>query len=309
MKIEFKINQAEVVWLAPQKEPDTGKRWSYSFVYYLEDLRNVYRLYDQYEIDSIPSLYQKCIELGIKSWSGKDWNHRNLLELVNALKNFKLLSIEDNRVTSKGLFSETSSDSSLTDNDKQQFRKVYFDYFRFAEFHQLFGNDSAPIMYYMQGARFTNRFITSTEPELKIVGIADEHSDMMRFWDVYLKWGTSLDLLKKYPLKPFGIGTVPIVKGLSLVYFFQEMPKDFSVFDYILSEMQGSYFYIPDVAYSIIHTHRYSVESILERIIDESTIKPDVFRAQSTSAIFVNEKENFLFPKIGNTYITHLLKL
>lgn len=33
------------------------------------------------------------------------------------------------------------------------------------------------------------------------------------------------------------------------------------------------------------------------------------YRAQSTSAIFVQKKEDFLFPLMGNTYITHLLKL
>ena len=94
-----------------------------------------------------------------------------------------------------------------------------------------------------------------------------------------------------------------------MAYFYQEMPKNFSVFDYISTEMQGSYHYIPDIVYSVIKNRGYAVEDILERIVAESIGKPDVFRAQSTSAIFINEKENFLFPKIGNTYVTHLLKL
>ena len=132
---------------------------------------------------------------------------------------------------------------------------------------------------------------------------------LMRFWDVYLKWGQSLDMLKKYPLKPFDINVDTSVKGLSMAYFYQEMPKNFSVFDYISTEMQGSYHYIPDIVYSVIKNRGYAVEDILERIVAESIGKPDVFRAQSTSAIFINEKENFLFPKIGNTYVTHLLKL
>lgn len=309
MKTDFKIKEAEMSWLQPQKEPDAGKRWSYSFVYYLEDLRNIYRVYDNYRIDSISTLYQKCKETSLKSWSGKEWSQRNLLEIVNALKNYRLLFGEDNVVKTKGLFDETTPESPLTESERSIFSEIYRDYFRFVEFHQLFRNGSTPIIYYMDGGRFVNRFIVSTEPELSIVGIEEKHADTMRFWDVFLKWGIALNYLKKYSLKPFGIGTIPKVKGLSIVYFYKEIPDDFSVFDFILSEMRGSYFYIPDVVFSIIQTHCYPVEKILERIIDESIARSDVFRAQSTSAIFVDEKENFLLPKIGNAYITHLLKL
>lgn len=320
MKNEINIKQADVEFMIPKKEPDQGKRWSFSFVFYLEDLRNVYRLYDEYEIDSIPALYQKCEELGVVSWNGKSWNQRNLLELVNALKNFHLLTVDENKVIIKGLFSKTQAEDPLTEEEKSIFRNIYLSYFRFCEFHNLFGTiergnefclskDSTPVIFYIQETRFTNRFITRLEPEINIIGLSEEHSDMMRFWDVYIKWGLALDMLKKYPLKPFGIGTVPPVKGLSIAYFFQDMPNDFSVFDYMQSEMQGSYLYIPDIIYSIIYQKRYSVDDIIEKLVNESIARPDIFRAQSTSAIFINEKENFLFPKIGNSYITHLLKL
>lgn len=320
MKKEINLRQTDVEFIVPQKEHSEGKRWSYSFVYYLEDLRNVYRLYDEFEIDSIPTLYRKCKELGVRSWNGKAWNQRNLLELVNALKNFQLLSVDGNDVAHKGLFAETQPEDPLVEDEKRVFKEIYLSYFRFCEFHELFcverafynNNslyDSKSVIYYMQESRFTNRFILSTTPQKQIVGIPDEHSDMMRFWDVYIKWGLSLNMLRKYPLKPFGINTVPPTKGLSIAYFFCEMPKDFSVFEYILSDMQGSYLFIPDVIYSLIVNRRYAVEDIIERIVDESISNPNVFRAQSTSAIFINEKESFLFPKIGNTYITHLLKL
>lgn len=320
MKIDIDIKRVEVEYITPQEEPIQGKRWSFSYVYFLEDLRNVYRLYDNYVISTISVLYQKCKELDIKSWNGKAWTQRNLLEIVNALKNFQLLSVDDNRVVKSGLFSKTQPEEPLSVEEKQIFKDIYFGYFRFLEFHKLFFyegsslinktiEDSVPIFYYMQDSRFTNRFILRTEPDLKIVGLSAEHSDMMRFWDVYIKWGTSLNLLKKYPLKPFGINTVSSTKGLSIAYFYNDIPKDFSVFDYILKEMQGAYFYIPDILYSIMINKRYSIEDIIERIKDESTTKSDVFRAQSTSAIFIDEKEGFLFPKIGNTFVTHLLKL
>ena len=320
MKNEIILKQFDVEYMVPQEEPGQGKRWSFSFVYYLEDLRNVYRLYDEYEIDSIPALLQKCKELGMKSWNGKDWNQRNLLELVNALKNFKWLSVDDNKVVRKGLFAKTCSEDPLTGDEKEVFKEIYFSYFRFCELHNLFIgdngimnerniNESSPVIYYMQDSRFTNRFITKSKAQTRIVGLADEHSDMMRFWDVYVKWGVSLDVLRKYPLKPFGINTVPQTKGLSIAYFYTKMPKDFSVFDYMLNEMQGLYLFIPDVIYSLIYDRHFAAEDVLERIVEESIANPNTFRAQSTSAIFINDKENFLFPKIGNAYITHLLKL
>lgn len=319
MKNEIKIRQADVEFLEPQQEPSEGKRWSFSFVYYLEDLRNIYRLYDKYEIDSIPALYQKCEEIGLVSWNEKKWNQRNLLELVNALKNFQLLTV-DNKVVKKGLFADSRAKEVLSEDEEKVFKEIYLNYFRFSEYHNLFVKggvfdsnksltDTIPIIYYMQEARFTNRFILRIEPDIKIVGLSDEHSDMMRFWDVYLKWGVSLNMLRKYPLKPFGINTIPPTKGLSIVYFYNRMPDNFSVFEYMLKEMQGSYLYIPDVIYSLIFDKHFAAEDVLKKIVEESTTHPDIFRAQSTSAIFVNEKENFLFPKLGNTYITHLLKL
>lgn len=308
MKWEINLRQLPIKLLVPQREPDEGKRWSYSFVYYLEDLRNIYRLYDECEIDSIPSLYRKCVETELKSWSGKIWNQRNLLEQVNALKNFKLLSIDGNQVKTNGLFCETKPDEPLTEKEKDVFREVYLNYFRFCEFHKLFSLSNA-VAYYIEGGRFTNRFLQEIEVPSQIMGISDDHADMMRFWDVFLKWGVSLGMLKKYSLKPFGVSTLPAVKGLSIAYFYKQMPDDFSVFEYISTEMQGAYHYIPDVIFSIICSKHYSVESIIERIVEENAEKCDKYRAQTTSAIFVNGKEDFLFPKIGNTYITHLLKL
>ena len=302
------LSNVEVEYLCPQNEPEEGKRWSYSFVYYLEDLRNIYWIYEKYDIDSIPALFQRCKDLNLKSWNGKAWNQRNLLELVNALKNFGLLSIESNNVSTRGLFKESSPEIPLFEEDKKVFSEIYRTYFRFREFHQLFSG-SESVIYYIQGGRFTNRFILTKEPPYRIVGISDEHADMMRFWDVFIKWGQSLDMLRKYPLKPFNICTDMSVKGLSIAYLSHEMPEDFSVFEYMSTKMQGSYLYIPDVVYSIISARGYSVDDILEKIVEESVSKPNDYRAQSTSAIFINEKENFLFPKIGNTYITHLLKL
>lgn len=67
--------------------------------------------------------------------------------------------------------------------------------------------------------------------------------------------------------------------------------------------------YIPDIIKSLITKERFALEDIKSKLVDECINMPDRYRAQSTSAIFVQKKEEFLFPLMGNTYITHLLKL
>jgi hypothetical protein len=235
MNWNIDLSQADIKQLVPQEEPQEGKRWSYSYVFFLEDLRNIYRLYEEYELHSIPELYNKCKEVNLESWTKKAWTQRNLLEIVNALKNFKLLSSDD-EVVQRGLFSNSLPSEELTHEEKEVFKEIYYNYFRFKEFHSLFVDNynnsnnnshseniaeqqSRITLYYMGEGRFTNHFIINTKPSLQILEIPEEHSDMMRFWDVFLKWGTILNIVNKCPLKPLGVTTTPNTKGLGLAYF------------------------------------------------------------------------------------------
>ena len=321
MGINIDLNTAEYQMFTPQVEPDNGKKWSYFNVYYLEDLRNIYWLYDKYDVSSIPCLYNLCTQLGVKSASGKTWNQRNLLELVNALKNFHLISLTDNRVYKPGLFQVVRFEDLLNSDERSIFKDLYLSYLRFIEFHRLFVSDTDRVRFecidreshvlfsYSGSGKYTDHFVVCTSPKTIVVSVSEQDSDVTRFWDVYVKWGITLGLLKKYPLKPFGINFIPAVNGPSIVYFCCKMPADFSVFRFATEEMEGSYLYIPDIIYSVILARKFTVEDVKQRIIDECLSDFDTFRPQSTSAIFVNEKEDFLLPKIGNTYITHLLKL
>ena len=131
----------------------------------------------------------------------------------------------------------------------------------------------------------------------------------MRFWDVYIKWGETLNLIEKFPLKAWGIHFIPPVKSLNIVYFKKEIPINYSIFNFIDNECHSDYLYIPDVIRFLIIKERFALEDIKRKLIDECINMPNRYRAQSTSAIFVQKKEEFLFPLMGNTYITHLLKL
>lgn len=293
------------------------KGWSYSSVYFLEDIRDVYILYKARVYRTIEDIYDKIKEADTVNGKLRKWTKRQVLEIVNALRNFGLLSLDGK--TLKNVLFETEIGQPLSEKDKEIFVDIYLNYFRFKEFHSFFlqaskytiddlQNNSQMILTSITSGRFINFVIRKIGDQIETTEFADKYSAVKRFWDVYLKWGTFLGLLNKFPVKQVGITTNPSVKALQCVYFKKDMPVDFSVFEYLLSKFRDTYIYIPDAIYSIAQNLRYSLEDIKQKLLDECMYR-DEYRAQSTSSFYINQKENFLFPKLGNTYITHLLKI
>lgn len=294
------------------------KGWSYSSVYFLEDIRDVYIYLSSVRGHrTIEDIYNKIKEVNTVNDKQRKWTKRQVLEIVNALRNFGLLSLDGE--TLKDVFFETDMGQHLSEKDKEVFVDIYLNYFRFKEFHNFFlkagkyttddlQNNSQVVLTAITSGRFINLVIQKFEERIEATEFDDKHSAVKRFWDVYLKWGSFLGLLNKFPIKQVGITTNPSVKALQCVYFKKDMPADFSVFEYLLSKFRDTYIYIPDAIYSIAKDLRYSLEDIKQKLLDECMYR-DEYRAQSTSSFYINQKENFLFPKIGNTYITHLLKI
>ena len=319
MELYIDISKSECHTFLSRAENNEGKKWSYSYVYFLEDLKLVYNLLCNDTTKSIPHLLNICNSHNIISKSGKKWTNRNLLEIVNALKNFGLISIDENRPINVNLFS--NKEDRLTQQDVKIFKDIYISYFRFREFHQLFinseqqlsldllYNESNPIYSFSSFGRFVNSFMIDCDNYEYIIEIDKKDSEIMRFWDVYIKWGETLGLIEKFPLKAWGIHFIPSVKSLNIVYFKKSMPRNYSIFDFIDNEYQVEYIYIPDIIKLLITKERFALEDIKSKLVDECLKMPHRYRAQSTSAIFVQKKEEFLFPLMGNTYITHLLKL
>ena len=138
MELYIDITKSEHHTFLSQEENNEGKKWSYSYVYFLEDLKLVYNLLCNDTTRTIPHLLNTCNSHNIISKSGKKWTNRNLLEIVNALKNFGLISMDKNIPINVNLFS--NKEDSLTDQDVKIFKDIYISYFRFREFHQLFIN-------------------------------------------------------------------------------------------------------------------------------------------------------------------------
>lgn len=266
---------------------------------------------------TIEDIYDKIKKADTVNDKQRKWTKRQVLEIVNALRNFGLLSLDGK--TLKGVLFETEIGQPLSEKDKEIFVDIYLHYFRFKEFHSFFlkaskytindlQNNSQMILTAITSGRFINLVIRKFGDQIETTEFADKYSAVKRFWDVYLKWGTFLGILNKFPVKQVGITTYPSVKALQCVYFRKNMPTDFSVFEYLLSKFRDTYIYIPDAIYCIVQDLRYSLEDIKQKLLDECMYR-DEYRAQSTSSFYINQKENFLFPKLGNTYITHLLKI
>lgn len=286
------------------------KGWSYSFVYYLTDIKTIYTiLYNENRSITIPELLKICQGRNVISESGKKWTNRNLLEIVNALRNFELIDKISNKPIAGNLFSTETEN--LTEKDKDVLRNIYKTYFRFRDFHNMFVSaDNLPTMLYVfkEGQRFFNRFARIDKNELYC--IEDIHQDTMRFWEVYTKWGESLELLNKCLASSFDSEIDNLLyRNIYVCNLTRPMPEDFSICNYIQKKMPGNAYYIPDIEWNIIIEFGFSIESIKRRIIHECVSNSSSFRLQKASYLTVEPDELKLFPIMGNTYMSHILKL
>ena len=87
------------------------------------------------------------------------------------------------------------------------------------------------------------------------------------------------------------------------------MSKDFSICNYIQKRMTGKSYYIPDIEWNLIKELGFSVEAIKNRIIHECNVNNTSYRLQKASFLTVDPDELKLFPIVGNTYMSHILKL
>lgn len=286
------------------------KGWSYSFVYFLKDIKTIYNIYNsENTIISIPQLLKICQERNVLSESGKKWTNRNLLEIVNALKNFDLIDKSTCTVKAGDLFSTDTGE--LTEKDKDVLRNIYKSYFRFVDFHKMFepiSNRPTLLYAFKDGQRFFNRFARIDKNE--IFCIEDTRQDTMRFWEVYTKWGETLGLLNKCLASSFDISINSLLyRNVYVCNLTRTMPTCFSICNYITEKMAGKAYYIPDIEWNLITEFGFSIEAIKAKILHECQMNSDSYRLQKASFLTVDPDELKLFPIVGNTYMSHILKI
>lgn len=306
LDIDLRLFAKDVLYVSPEPR-DSG--WSFFNVYSLLDFKNIYNVYYENEnVRSIPALLDYCRETNLFSESGKSWTHRNLLEIVNALKKTGLLDIKTSAPLA-GMVFDCKSSQMLTKNDIISLRKVFYSYFRFKDFLQMFRK--APneyILAYMYESRFFNRFISIAEK--KEYYLEDSKQVTMRFWDVFTKWGMTLKILNKCSLTALNIETncYELQNGY-LVKESTGIPQEFRVLKFMQDNFTSECVYIPDLEREIIFHLGYHLEDIKDAIISECTEYSNTFRLQRITEIFIEQGERILFPFVDGSYMSHILKI
>ncbi len=306
LDIDLRLFAKDAIYVSPESR-DFG--WSYFNVYSLLDFKNIYNVYYINEsVRSIPALFDYCRRTNLFSESGKSWTHRNLLEIVNALKKTGLLDIKTSAPLA-GMAFDCKSSQMLTKNDIFSLRKVFYSYFRFTDFLQIFRKaPSDYIIAYMYESRFFNRFISTVEK--KEYFLEDSRQVTMRFWDVFTKWGMTLRTINKCSLAALNIETT--CYELQNGYLVKESPltpKEFSVLQFMQDNFSSGCVYIPDLEREIIFHLGYHLEDIKDAIISECTENSNSFRLQRITEIFVEQGERILFPFVDGSYMSHILKI
>ncbi len=305
------------------------KGWSYSNVYSLKPLRDIYLISSYSERKSLGSITQNLRTSAEKCYN--DWNERKVLEYINALKNFKLIG-NDLKIIPKTGFEKKEITSLLTTEDLEIFKNIFFSYFRFKEISSWFIKPipeihknfeefqsidyivgSSPLYYFSLNNRFTNSFLTTIDNPKVLYQIDESMSHLMRFWDVYLKWGTTLNLLEKFNLQSVGY-KVGSVKEISIAYFIKPFER-FDLINFIESNFKGRHIRIPDLILEIIKKYRFSVEAIKDYLISEIKVQ-DRLTYERTSEIFLikgkttskNQKDaTYLYPTLQDNYLSHII--
>lgn len=310
MRLSFDIEVMDKIPLIPQTEK-SKKGWSYSNVYFLRNIKDIYLLLYNNNVRSIPLIVNHCVTCNIVSENGKKWNNRYLLEIINALKNFGLLDANNNPL--HGRLFESEINEPLSQHDKNVLKNIFFSYFRFQEFHKLFGDiynplSSRVVYAYMENSRFFNCFVCADINT--VFFIENKHKDMMRFWDVYTKWGTTLSVLNKCSISALDVTpNNEELRNAYLLNFSVPIPSDFSILDFISQELASNYVYIPELERELLYKYKFSITDIKNKILEEISLRSDEYRLQRTSEIFVDSRAKPLLPLAENTYMSHIIKL
>ncbi len=307
-----------------RNQSDVNKGWSFSYVYHFSELKDVYLILKETEFKKPLDILKNINNLGL-NFVNTPWEERRILEQINALKNFGLIDLNSDII--EDVFKKSEIGKPISEEDLEVFRKIYFSYFRFKEIHSWFIEpenedrisalenvseklllDNSNILFpFSKDNKFTNAFLLNIESSSNIYFIEKGNEDLMRFWDVYVKWGQALNLIEKFSLKELDFKFSSHNKSISCVYHKIEMKKEFDLFEFIKKEYKAKYIQIPRLIYKIALKHRFTIEEIKKLIIQQALFNNENMTLQRTSEIFIREKSKVFFPKYRDAYVSHIM--
>jgi len=300
------------------------KGWSYSYVYHFTELKNIFIALKKIPYKGKEDFSQRAIESGLP-YSKTPWDSRRILEQLNALINFGLIS-KDYKIKTN-FFVELDFTNELSEKDLELFKKIYHEYFRFREIHSwllnpvqqdhnLFLNQftvedlqrkSSPIFSFFMEHRFNDAFIYSLSDNTDIFRIPNKNGDLMRFWDVFIKWGQELKLLEKFNMKNLDYELANNVKSFACVYYINPIKPNLDLLSFIKSNYQGNNIHIPNLILKISLSYRYRINDIKKMILEQAIANKNTYSLQRTSEIFIRDSELNFVPKYNGYYFSHLL--
>lgn len=315
------------------------KGWSLSSVYYFSEIRDVYLTLKDRQWRGLGDFTDFCLSTGLPFVRTR-WNKRRILEHVNAVINFGLVS-SDYKI-SRDVFVDSRIGSSLSDDDLAIFKEIYFDYFRFKELFSWFiepnpasrlklvqgltkediETRTKPLFAFSENAKFTNSWfceLTANTPVYYIRGRNQNpdgkdvpgNEDLMRFWDCFLAWGSRLGVLEKFTLADLGIKTCS-GKDILCCYVINNNIADFDLLEYLDRQFSNSHIYLPDLVFRLATDFRMSLTVAHELLIEQYRSHRESLSFERTSEIFIKrgeirESDKILFPKYRDSYISHLV--
>lgn len=335
MKTKIDLTYSRFVEIPSLSEGDANalkqhtKGWSFSFVYDFSEIRDVFIALKQFPSEDfeLSKFFKYCQSINLPFIRTR-WNERRLLEHLNALKNFGLVGpkyeiLEDPFYTKIG--------EELKPEDKAIFRRIYFSYFRFKEMiswfidpmpenkvsfveamnDTIFEKESNPLFVFSNKSRFTDSYIYNLKDNATVFYIDSRSEDMMRFWDVFVRWGLNLSVIEKFNLKNLDIRTLEN-KSIACVYAIDNSFEGLDLLKYLNDNHKPSYIYLPHLVLELVAKFRQKVETIHKLIIDQYKVHKEYLSFERTSEIFVKRQEikngdKIFFPKYNDSYISHII--
>lgn len=314
------------------KDVFDGKGWSFSYVYHFSELKNVYLAIRDKGYTSKKEFTEQCLKVLRLPYISTPWDDegRRILEQVNALKNFGLID-SNYRIIDQSIFHDSKIGDEITANDKVVFKNIFFSYYRFKEIMSWFidpvsknrseiigsisevllKQDSKTAYTFARQSRFINSFIFELKDNTPMFFISKESGEsnggILRFWDVFVKWGQELGLIEKFNLKNMDYQLSEDFKSLSCIYFKKEIENSFDLISFLKTNYKSKYISIPKLIFRIAKDYRFPIESIKNLVITASTLYSDQLSLQRTSEIFIRDTEINFVPMVDNSYVSHIL--
>lgn len=311
-----------------------GKGWSYSFVYSLIELRDIFIAVRINSLShGIPVFTENSIINKIP-YAKSPWDSRRVLEAVNALKNFGLIDILTNKCNDD-VFEHSLPGCPLSEKDKAVFRDIFFKYFRFVELSSLFVdpmldkykrvslnedciiNNSAPLYSFISKQGYVDSFFAKLDNNPNLFQIpdfnecGDNNSGLKRFWDVFISWGQQLGVIERFNMKNSGL-KLSNEKTFSCSYFISNNADKISVFEFIKDRYIGETFIdIADLILNLCLIYRLTVEVAQDKVLSFYAENIDNVSLIRTSEIFIKERDfskndKILYPKYKDSFVSHL---